>query len=305
VTDAPTLADAAWLLKERRELPLEVKVGMSLRRIKAWHEHWGGKTHVSFSGGKDSTVLLDLVRSVYPDTPALFVDTGLEYPEIKAFVRTFPNVTTVRPKKSFRQVIEEYGYPVASKLVSRMVRTCRNPTDRNQATRTLYLTGIKRDGSQTRYFKIPNKWRCLLDAPFQVSERCCDVLKKEPFKRYEKETETTPYIGTMAWDSVLRSTQYLLTGCNAFAAKRPASRPLSFWTTDDIWEYIRGRGLPYAAVYDIGVSNTGCVFCAFGAHMEKGETRFQALKRTHPKLHKYCIEDLGMAEVLDYIGVDY
>lgn len=71
--------------------------------------------YISFSGGKDSTVLLDLVRSEYPNVKAVFVDTGLEYPEIRSFVKTFDNVEILKPKKNFKQVIQEYGYPFFSK----------------------------------------------------------------------------------------------------------------------------------------------------------------------------------------------
>ena len=67
----------------------------------------GGAVFVSFSGGKDSTVLLKLVRELYPDVKAVFCDTGLEYPEIKQHVKSFDNVEIIRPKKTFKQVVEE------------------------------------------------------------------------------------------------------------------------------------------------------------------------------------------------------
>ena len=87
--------------------------------------HYGGKVAVSFSGGKDSTVLLDLARRAFPDIPAVFVDTGLEYPEIREFVKTVPNVTWLRPEMPFSKVISEYGYPVVSKDVARRIRYAR------------------------------------------------------------------------------------------------------------------------------------------------------------------------------------
>jgi len=83
--------------------------------ITEWYDHWDGAVRVQFSGGKDSTVLLHLVRTLYPDVPAVFIDTGLEYPEIKAFVKTVPNVTRVKPKRNFAAVVREYGYPVVTK----------------------------------------------------------------------------------------------------------------------------------------------------------------------------------------------
>lgn len=108
-------------LYQMQSLPLKHKITMTKQRIRGWYEHWDGNVYVSFSGGKDSTVLLDIVRQMYPDVPAVFVDTGLEYPEIREFVKTFDNVTWLKPKMNFRQVIEKYGYPMFSKEVSETV----------------------------------------------------------------------------------------------------------------------------------------------------------------------------------------
>ena len=85
-----------WQLKQRQALPLDAKIEMSKRRIREWYDGMDGLIYVSFSGGKDSTVLLHLVRSIYPDTPAVFLNTGLEFPEIVRFVRKMENVTWLK-----------------------------------------------------------------------------------------------------------------------------------------------------------------------------------------------------------------
>ena len=109
-------------LRQFQAMPLEVKVRMTKVRIRDWVQYYGENgVYVSFSGGKDSTVLLNLVREDYPNIPAVFVDTGLEYPEIREFVKTFDNVDWVKPKMNFRKVIEKYGYPMISKEVSECV----------------------------------------------------------------------------------------------------------------------------------------------------------------------------------------
>ena len=109
------------LLKQLQSLPLDIKIRKTELRIREWYEHWDGNVYVSFSGGKDSTVLLDIVRHLYPNVPAVFSDTGLEYPEIKEFVKTFPNVIIVRPKHSFKEILTKYGYPIISKEVANTV----------------------------------------------------------------------------------------------------------------------------------------------------------------------------------------
>jgi len=113
-------------LQQKQALPLELKVRMTKLRIREWIDEFGEDgVYVSFSGGKDSTVLLHLVREDYPNVPAVFVDTGLEYPEIREFVKKFDNVTWIRPKMTFRQVIDKYGYPFISKEVSECVQGAR------------------------------------------------------------------------------------------------------------------------------------------------------------------------------------
>lgn len=109
-------------LYQMQSLPLNAKVRMTQRRIKEWVDEYGEDgVYISFSGGKDSTVLLDIARKLYPNIKAMFVDTGLEYPEIRQFVKQFNNVDWIKPKMTFRQVIERYGYPFISKEVSECV----------------------------------------------------------------------------------------------------------------------------------------------------------------------------------------
>ena len=116
-----------WAFDQRKNLPYELKLALTEKRIREWYEYWGGDVYVSFSGGLDSTVLLHFVRKVLGnDIPAVFCDTGLEYPELKAFVKEHENVEIIRPKKNFRQVIKEYGYPVVSKETAAKVRKLRH-----------------------------------------------------------------------------------------------------------------------------------------------------------------------------------
>lgn len=127
-------------LKQMQALPLSLKIRLTQSRIRTWVNEFGSDgVYVSFSGGKDSTVLLHIVRQMYPEVEAVFCDTGLEYPEIREFVKTFDNVTWLKPKMNFKKVIEIYGYPFISKEVSECVYGARK-----------YLTSIDHSASLDR-----------------------------------------------------------------------------------------------------------------------------------------------------------
>lgn len=82
----------------------------------------------------DSTVLLHLVRQIYPDVKAVYCDTGLEYPEIKNFVKSCTNVEIIRPELSFKEVIKTYGYPIISKGVIQSIERVRSNDGYNKRT---------------------------------------------------------------------------------------------------------------------------------------------------------------------------
>lgn len=155
-------------LAQMQSLPLDQKILASKRRIKEWYEHFDGQVCVSFSGGADSTVLLHLVRQIYPEVKAVFVNTGLEYPEIVRFVKTVPNVEIVRPKHSFKEVITKYGYPVISKDVAQKVDEIRN-------TKSQTLRDKRLGKTDSVMGRLPQKWFFMLDAPFKVSAQCCAI----------------------------------------------------------------------------------------------------------------------------------
>ena len=156
---------------------------------------------------------------------------------------------------------------------------------------------------QTKSLFNKEKWLPIArDMPFLVSHYCCTVMKKSPLGVYQRQTKQYPFIGTMTDESRIRKQAWLRHGCNAFDSKKITSQPMSFWTEQDVLEYITRFNLDICSVYgDIerldsgklhctGCQRTGCVFCGFSAHHDKqGEERFLRLRDTHPKQYNYCI----------------
>lgn len=314
---------------------MSVKVRMSETRIRQWVQFFGEDgVYISFSGGKDSTALLHIVRNLYPDIPAVFVNTGLEFPEIQRFVKTFDNVEILRPKMLFTEVITKYGYPFISKEVSKNVYYARRGGANSIHYKKLFGIG---EFENSRFSST--KYAPLYDADFMIADNCCSVMKKGPVHSYSKRTGRMAITGQQASESMLRTQKWLLNGCNAFDNKVPVSNPLSFWTEYDILKYIKTNNIEIASVYGeivqidqdgyeydfaldekcpyktTGCARTGCIFCGYGAHLDKGEGRFERLKKTHPKQYDYCMgggahdpedglwkptkEGLGLAYVID------
>lgn len=347
------------MLDELQQLPLENKIALSRQRISEWYDYWGGKVCVSFSGGKDSTVLLDLVRSLYPDVPAVFANTGLEYPEIRQFATSFENVDIALPKTNFKDVLINFGYPIPSKEVAECIYYARrrplvdqttgeyihkpgtkapieitsrktllgqrfdNYTPAKLSMRRAMLLGLYAQGglhedvstgkAKSKFNK--EKWLPLArDLPVRISQKCCQHIKKSPLNMYQRKHKVKPYIGNMAEESRLRTQSWIKVGCNAFNGEKIMSQPMAFWTEQDVLQYIDKYQLKYASVYgDIisdengmltttGCNRTGCIFCAFGMHLEKqiGDGRFERLKRTHPQLYDYSISGGQWIDNPDY-----
>lgn len=325
-----------WELRQMQSLSLDSKKRMSLQRIDGWFEKFDDDVYFSYSGGKDSTVCLDLVAGYCAshgrNLHVAFCDTGLEYPEVRKFAEENAakvaekygieiSFDRLKPNINFRQVIIEYGYPVISKEVSRIVYYARHSRDKKQSYINK-LKGLNPDGSYSEYKQRYKKYEVLLQAPFEISSICCRKMKEQPAITYEAETGRKPIIATMAEESKQRLDGWCRTGCNAFDSDRPISKPISFWTEQDILNAIINEGLEIAPVYGevvpdyekngtidgqmsfydlgfeqmeqrplktTGCSRTGCIFCGYGCHRDRGVTRFQRLRETHPTLYKYCI----------------
>lgn len=320
------------------------KVGLTIAKLMEFYVRTEGNCYLSCSGGADSMVLYDICKKVEKMNgwkfKVVFSDTGLEEPTVRATALSIPEVTVVRPEMSFLEVLTKKGYPLVSKEVSECVVQARRCLENPNRERDIYRlekilgTAKQKDGSKSLYNK--EKYKPLINAPFRISNECCSIMKKKPLAKIKEK----PIIATMTEESENRKTAWLKTGCNSFEGK-VASRPMSFWTKQDVLNYIKYYHLKMADCYGevipvdkennptfeevkdhymfSGVQRTGCIFCMFGSHLDTqkgGISRFELLRRTQPQLFDYCMrggkfdneglwipdKGLGMAFVIEWLN---
>lgn len=294
---------------------------MTRNRIRNFITEYGTEgVYLSFSGGKDSTVLMDIARQVDNRIPAVFVDTWLEYPQIRSFVKTYDNVVTLKPTMGLKDIIRQYGWCFPSKDVAQIIWHARQ--GKKWALNKLH--GLDGNGKKSAYRQQYIKWLPLYESDLLISPYCCIKQKEEPIARYEKQTGRHPILAVMAEESARRKGAYLRTGCNSFESARPLSKPMAFWKEQDVLRYKVQNHLaiaePYGEVVEegqvagqlsfiptegklrcTGEQRTGCMFCPVGCHLTNFG-KFRRLKAYNPRLYDYCMEELGEKKLLEWVA---
>lgn len=274
-------------LYERQKWTLAQKIDHSLGTIDQFIAKMDGKVYLAFSGGKDSTVLMHLCEIIKKDILCVFVNTGCEYLDIIRFVsecqKDGHNIKIIRPEYRPREIWARYGFPLVSKEAAEQIHAVRINPDSIKAKNAL---GITNSNSQ---FVLGKKWRYLINEPYDTSNMCCQKLKKDPSHKFQKEFGLYPILGIMASESRLRENTYIRRGgCNAWG-DNANSHPLSIWTDEDIWQFVRDNNIKIADIYNKGAQRTGCVACGFGCQFKK-DNRLQLLYNLYPKYYKMVME---------------
>lgn len=295
-----------YKLELLKSLSLELKIKKSQNLISEAIDKYGiSHIYISYSGGKDSTVLSHIARQLYPDILHIFSNTTCEYPETIKHVlwerdSNGMNLEIATPYDrfgkiwNFKRVVEEEGFPAFSKVVANAIRTYRRAqTDITKQNSLDYMN---------RRFKKFIRYK-----DFNISDKCCEKLKKAPIKKLAKTLGMDcSIIGTLAEESRQRELDWINYGCNVFEVKKDNQcRPLSFWTEEDIYNYIEIYNLKISDLYSLGYTRNGCMFCGFGVEYDviDGKNRYQRLAETHPKCYKYLIENFK--DILDECNIKY
>lgn len=271
-------------------MSLDEKMTNAQHRIEELWNETDGKCYVSFSGGKDSTVLLALIKmceEVYtiPENgiPAVFSNTGIELGVTVDFVKWvkenwYPNVQMIRPLKSFDQVLKEYGKPIKSKMKSKDLQQY-HYGKRSDALLLLLLHGKCGTGKFSEKHKIGDKDIHMLhnDFPIKASNKCCDWMKKKPFERFAVDNA---FVGGLQGIRVAEG------GARDFAAKTRLMHggklctwvkhgviqkaPIIDWSNEDVEEFIEKYNVPLSEAYtNYGFDRTGCMACPYARHVDK------------------------------------
>ena len=245
-----------------------------IAKIKSINELYDleNNAYISFSGGKDSTVLSHLVDEALPNNkiPRVFINTGIEYKLLVSFVereREKDNrIQIIAPQKNIRQVLEQYGYPFKSKEHS-MYLSIYQHSGTNGRTVKNYLGA----GGKTK-FLCPEKLKYQFTENYKIkiSDRCCHKLKKENFKKWGKENnKIITMTGMRIGEGGLRAEHK---GCTIFAeGQLKKFHPLNPVPEEFEDWYISERKIELCELYypPYNFKRTGCKGCPFSLDLQE------------------------------------
>lgn len=278
------------LLNQRMHYPLDYKIELAKRRIRsAVHQYGLNNCYVSFSGGKDSTVLSHLVLSLGYKLEHVFSNTRLEYPECIKFAKTWSEknnvkLTTVMPDITPGEIWKQYGYPMFSKEVAEILERVRMHKNVNPKK-------IKKVNSFLKYKDV------------KLSSKCCYYLKKKPMMDWQKRSgKKVALMGVRAEESQMRRVVWVRKGCIYETKNQVVVHPIVFFTDDDIWNYVKRFKIRLADIYYNGLKRNGCYCCGFGAHRNE-DNNFVKLKKMNPALWKNVMNHWGFEKICKACGV--
>ena len=302
--------------ENNKESNLDKRITDAMHRIEELYNETEGKCYVSFSGGKDSTVLLALIKmceeilTIPKDSiPAVFSNTGVELGVTVDFVKWvkknwYPNVVVIRPEKSFDWVMKNEGKPIKSKMKSKDLRQY-HYGKRSDAL-LLLLHGQYNAGHISAKHIIGDKDMHMLHEDFDIkpSNSCCDWMKKKSFEHYAK---LNGILGAMQGVRVSEggaresaATRRLKFGgklCTWLKHGIIQKAPIIDWTDDDIEEFIEKYNVPLSKAYtEYGFERTGCMACPYARKVDTALTYLYYHEPNRYKASMHWLKDVYIAQ---------
>ena len=301
-------------------MSLDDRIRDAQHRIEELWNETDGKCYVSFSGGKDSTVLLALIKmcqDLYTvgDIPAVFSNTGIELGVTVDFVRWvkenyYPNVQVIRPVKSFDWVLKNEGKPVKSKMKSKDLHQYHY--GKRTEKLLLLLIGKAGTGKSSAKHKLGDKDMHLLhdDLDIVPSDKCCAWMKKKPFEKYAKDTGMKGAMQGVrqgeggARDSAV--TTRLWRGgklCTWVKNGIIQKAPIIDWSDEDVEEFIQKYNVPLSDAYTkYGFKRTGCMGCPYSRDIASG---LEYLWKHEPNRYKASMHWLKDVYILQNVSLPF
>lgn len=271
-------------LNSLRKIELSDKVKYSEKLIASALSQYSSPV-VCWSGGKDSTVVLDLVRKHWRDIPVIFIKSGIEFNETYDYIDKYSrdnnlNLHISESNYNFWDIGEQHGWPIFGKSISSNVQRARS-------------TGNIRKNLSKLEIR-------LVESDIKISNKCNFYLQEKPGKEKEKELKAdAKFIGIRADESRARSRLWVDHGDNYFV-KRYYKRgegiwkinPIAIWSETDVWQYLHHRKIPTCELYDKGLTRNGCWPCAMA--IRNGQ--LHRLKHYDEKLFYFLMTETGLGQ---------
>lgn len=277
-----------------------------LTKIRSVTKKYGEENfYISFSGGRDSTVMHYLFDMALPGNqiPRVYADTGIEYNEIRRFVKAIQEnderIILLKPSLPIKETLKKYGYPFCSKQHGAVWQTYKKHGFNSKTVKAYYEHTFQFHSNQ-----CPNILKYQFSESFDnlnISDKCCDYLKKKPMEQYQKETgRKIAIVGIMAAEGGRRAGAV----CLAFQGKKLKQfHPLAPISQE--WEqwFIEKYNIPLCKLYypPYNFKRTGCKGCPFNLYLQKD---LETMQTYFPNERKQC-EDIWKPVYDEYRRIGY
>lgn len=260
-----------------------------IEKIKQINEQYDleNNAYISFSGGKDSTILHYLIDMALPNNkiPRIYINTGIEYNDIVKYVKELANkddrIILINSGVNIKQMLEKVGYPFKSKDFAQKVSRFNRIGKTKSIKRFLEFDGI---------LACPNKLKYLFEnknaTKFIISDKCCENLKENVLIETAKKINRNIAVIGLTGDEKGRRNQYHKNCWIDYKIKK-MFYPMRILNNDFINMFIDKYNIKLCKLYypPFNLIQTGCKGCPFTLHLQK---QLDMMRELLPNEYKQC-----------------